>query len=53
MTLEEAKEVAKILDEADGGCSHCAQCLRESAQAVFPEFNWGPDQYAEVTVKND
>jgi hypothetical protein len=51
MTLDEANKVASLFDQADGGCDHCAYRLREEAQTVFPEFNWGPNQYDEVTLK--
>jgi hypothetical protein len=53
MTLDEANKIAEIFDQADGGCSYCSRSLREEAQTIFPEFNWGPDQYTEVTIKDD
>lgn len=40
MTLEEAKKVAAICSEADGGCSHCAQVLMDKLIEEFPDFHW-------------
>lgn len=40
MTLEEAKKVALICEEADGNCASCVHGLAELLQEAFPEFNW-------------
>lgn len=40
MTLTEAREIAKILEECDSGCNNCVKTLVALAQAKFPEFNW-------------
>ena len=53
MTLDEAKKVAAICSEADGGCSHCVSELAGMLQEQFPEFVW---EYAyegdfEISVK--
>lgn len=40
MTLAEAKQIAAILETADGGCETCARGLAEKMQAAFPEFKW-------------
>ncbi len=51
MTLEEAKKVAGICENADGGCSHCVQELREMLQEIFPQFFWVKGSgYASIEV---
>jgi hypothetical protein len=40
MKLEEAKAIAVVLSQADGGCSHCVSALTKYMQKVFPEFAW-------------
>ena len=40
MTLDEARKVAAICENADGGCSHCAANLCTMLQKTFPEFVW-------------
>lgn len=40
MTLSEAKKVAAIVSEADGGCSACVGALVEDLNRSFPEFEW-------------
>lgn len=40
MTLEEAKKVAAIIGEADGGCPVCVGRLVEATRKRFPEFRW-------------
>lgn len=41
MTLEEANQIAKIVDEADGGCPYCAGALRHQLEKQFPQFIFG------------
>ena len=50
MTLEEAKKVAAIVSEADGGCSVCVGCLVDSLRSAFPEFCWVFTEYEPVLV---
>lgn len=50
MTIEEARKVAGILLNADGGCGPCIKDLCDITQRVFPEFVWtfsetGPPDY--------
>lgn len=40
MTLEEAKKVARVCQEADSGCSSCVGVLAEFLNKEFPEFRW-------------
>lgn len=40
MTLEEAKKVANIVGQADGGCSICVGSLVKDLNEFFPEFEW-------------
>lgn len=39
MTIEEAKKVAEIIEEADGGCSVCVGSLLLAAHEHFPEYD--------------
>jgi len=48
MTLEEAKKVALICEDADGNCSSCVNGLAYLLQKAFPEFNW---VYEEKCIK--
>ena len=38
MTLNEAKQVAAIISEADNGCSVCVNNLVDLANKTFPKF---------------
>lgn len=40
MTLEEAQSVADIIVNADGGCTHCVDVLKEMCESSFPQFLW-------------
>ena len=40
MTLIEARKVAKILQQADGGCADCVSHLAAEAAVAFPQFKW-------------
>jgi len=40
MTQEDALRVAKILIEADGGCSDCYLHLFSLAAKAWPEIDW-------------
>jgi hypothetical protein len=40
MTLDEAKKVAEVLCEVDGGCPSCVHSATEDMQDRFPEFKW-------------
>jgi hypothetical protein len=40
MTLDEAKAVAMICTNADGGCSHCVSELFEMLNNTFHEFEF-------------
>ena len=40
MTHDEAVKMAKVLMEADGGCSHCIANLADWAKEEFPEHDW-------------
>lgn len=53
MTLEEAKKVAAILNEADMGCSTCVKALIKLANREFPQWNWYyTDETAQVSELN-
>ena len=49
MNKKEAKIVLKILNQADGSCSHCAIRLYDSFLRAFPKFK--PE--AEEVWKNE
>jgi hypothetical protein len=54
MTLAEAKKVAEIVGEADGGCRSCVGGLAGSLAKAFPDFNWklaGEDTYWDDDAK--
>lgn len=51
MTLDEAKKVALICCQADGGCSVCVSAHVENLNAMFPEFKWAYDPDGERTLK--
>lgn len=40
MTLEDAKSIGAIISNADGGCSHCVDVLREMCEETWPQFTW-------------
>lgn len=40
MTVEEARQVAEVFAEADGGCPYCARALAEHAAERWPEHDW-------------
>lgn len=40
MTLDEAKKIGEIIQQADGGCSYCIDELRKLCQKAFPQFSW-------------
>jgi hypothetical protein len=40
MTLKEAREVARLIGFADGGCSNCVSDLIAHANRKFPKFIW-------------
>ena len=40
MTLEDAKEVARLLGYADAGCPYCVADLVERANKLFPLYKW-------------
>lgn len=41
MTEEEAKIISRIINQADGGCSHCIGELEGLMNHYFPAFEWG------------
>jgi hypothetical protein len=43
MTLDEARKVAGVVSQADGGCPYCVSQLVESLGEMFPEFDWEMD----------
>lgn len=47
MTLDEAKKIAYVCMQADGGCSTCVANLTEELNSVFPEFVWAYDKDGE------
>jgi hypothetical protein len=56
MTLEEAREWARIIGYADGGCSHCVGELADAANEAFPDFvfvmgSYEDDERVTVTLK--
>jgi hypothetical protein len=51
MTLDEANKVATIISQADGGCSHCVEVLRELCEENFPEFCWRWDLDIGIVAK--
>lgn len=40
MTEEQARKIASIVINADGGCIHCVVALTMDLQREFPEHNW-------------
>lgn len=53
MTLEEAKKVAGIIAEADGGCAVCVGRLVGLARRAFPEFRWSFKEYEVPVVDHE
>lgn len=50
MTLDEAREIAAIVQTADGGCATCVANLVELLDEAFPQFVWKVG-YSSVTVE--
>lgn len=44
LTLEDAKKLAKIAAEVDGGCSVCVPAVCEELTKAFPDFLWSYDE---------
>jgi len=42
MNYEEAKLIAKIAADVDGGCSVCVRSVTELLMRDFPEIEWKP-----------
>lgn len=45
MNIKEARKIAEVIAQANGGCSYCVSDLIEQLNERFPEFKWIRSNY--------